>query len=174
MGIEIPSSKDIKKLIRTQESLIGIEQSRLEIEEFIARILGAKPRAYFSSISTRDGITIKGEIEMAELKEGQQFVCTVSLTTKAGNPALYQTGSAAWASSNPSVASVTVDPGNELSATVAGLNGAANTPVLITFTADGDPNAEVVRDVVATLDVVVTQGNAFVASITPGTPTDTP
>ncbi len=119
-----------------------------------------------------DGIKITGDIKEMELREGQKVSASASLKTAAGNDAAYQTGSAVWTSSDPAVASVEVDATNELAATIHGLNGAANTPVLVTFTADGDPDADQTRDVVATLDVVVTQGEAVVAEITAGTPED--
>lgn len=109
---------------------------------------------------------------MAELREGQRIRATVALKTKGGNPAAYEKGTEAWVSSDPAVASVTVDPADPLQADVDGLNGAANTPVLVTFTADGDPDAGETRDLVATLDVVVTQGEAVVAEISAGAPTD--
>ena len=166
VSLVIPTGKDIRDLIR-------VEKKRLEIEEFIADMLGAQKRASFASI-TRNGITVKGDITMAELREGQQIVATVALKTKAGRPAAYQTGTAKWTSSADAVATVTPDPNNELSATIVGVDGSANTPVLVTFTADGDPDADQERDVVATLDIVVTQGEAFVAEITPGAATDVP
>lgn len=162
---QVPNSSDIKELI-------AVENKRLEIEEFIADMLGAQPKVNFSI--SYQGVTAKGAITMAELREGQQLVATVTLKTKAGNPAAYQTGTAVWTSSDPTVATATVDPTNELSATIVGVNGAANTPVLVTFTADGDPDADQTRDVVGTLDIVVTQGEAFVAEVAAGTPTDVP
>jgi hypothetical protein len=145
----------------------------IEVWSDIRDFLGVKPRAYIGVI-TGFGLTIRGVIKMAELREGQRVTATAVLKTAGGNPAAYQTGSAVWTSSDPAVASVLVHPDNELMADVDGLNGAANTPVLVTFTADGDPDADQVRDVVATLDVVVTQGEAVVAEVTAGPATDIP
>lgn len=119
-----------------------------------------------------DGLIIKGEIEMAELREGQQFTVTAAFKTAAGHPASYQAGTAMWASSDPSIASVEANPENELEATVKGVDGSNNGAALITFTADGDPDADETRDLVGTLDVVVTQGEAVVAELTPGPASD--
>ncbi len=165
MSLVIPTGREIRKLIK-------VDEARLEVEEFIAQMLGAQPRVSFTELSF-EGVKSKGDIKMAELREGQEFTVTAAFKTKAGNPASYQTGSAAWTSSDATVASVTADPANELSAKVMGLNGAANTPVLISFTADGDPDVEE-RPLIATLDVVVTQGEAVVAELAAGTPIDTP
>lgn len=110
---------------------------------------------------------------MAELREGQQFGVTASLKTAAGHNAAYQTGSATWESSDENIASVEVNPDNELEATVRGLDGSNSDAVVITFRADGDPDDDEVRDLVATLDVVVTQGEAVVSELVAGTPTDT-
>lgn len=147
----------------------------VEIWADIRDFLGVKPDAYIGQISAQ-GLVIRGVIKMAELREGQQLSATVTLKTKSGNPAAYEVGSAVWTSSDPTVATATVDPTNELMANIVGVNGAANTPVLVTFTADGDPDAgpDQVRPVVATLDIVVTQGEAFVAEITAGPATDVP
>jgi hypothetical protein len=166
LNIAIPESKDIQELI-------SIEKQRLEVEQGILEVLGAKPRVFFDTI-TFNGVKTTGEFTMAELREGQQIVASATFKTAAGNPAAYEKGSAKWVSSDPTIASVDVDPNNELSATVKGLNGAANTPVLVTFTADGDPDADQTRDLVATLDIVVTQGEAVVTEIVPGPATDIP
>lgn len=109
---------------------------------------------------------------MAELREGKSVVATVALRTKAGHPAAYEKGTEKWESSDPA-AVVTVDPTNPLQAKIDGVDGSNNTAVLVTFTADGDPAADVTTPVVATVDIIVTQGNAVTAEISLGTPTDT-
>jgi hypothetical protein len=43
---------------------------------------------------------------------------------------------------------------------------------VITFRADGDPDADQTRDLVGTLDVVVTQGEAVVVELSAGAPAD--
>lgn len=109
---------------------------------------------------------------MAELREGQQFTVTAILKTADGHPASYEKGSAKWESSDESVATVEVNPDNELESTVKGVDGSNNGSAVITFRADGDPDADQTRDLVATLDVVVTQGEAVVSELSAGTPSD--
>ncbi len=108
-----------------------------------------------------------------ELREGQQVVVTASLKTSAGHDAAYQTGTAVWTSSDNALATVTVSPDNELSATVVGVDGSVNGSAVITLNLDGDPDADEVRDIVGTLAITVTQGEATVVELTAGTPTDT-
>jgi hypothetical protein len=125
------------------------------------------------------GVVITGEISQMELREGQQVPLTAALRTRAGRPAAYEQGSATWGSSDPSIATVTVDPNNELVATVVGVSsvgsdGQDNPSAVITFRADGDPDADQTRDLIGTLDVVVTQGEAVVVELSAGAPTDVP
>lgn len=109
-----------------------------------------------------------------ELREGQRVEATVSLLTSSGHPAAYQAGTEAWQSSDPAAVSVTPHADNPLVADIDGLGGSANATAVVTFTCDGDPDADQSRDIVATLDVVCTQGEAMVAEITTGTPSDIP
>jgi hypothetical protein len=120
------------------------------------------------------GVEITGEFFDMNLREGQQVKLTAALRTKAGHVATYEPGSATWESSDPSVATVTVDPDSELSANVIGVDGSNNGSVVITFRADGDPDADQVRDLVGTLDVVVTQGEAVVVELSAGVASDVP
>ena len=128
--------------------------------------------AYFSQVVS-NGVVIKGRLKKMELREGQFVTATVSLKTKSGHDAAYEVGSAKWASSDPAVG-VVADPTDEKKATITGLDGSANASAVVTFTADGDPDADQTRDVVATLDVVCTTGEAVVAEITTDTPQDNP
>ena len=148
--------------------LAAIVQILSDIRDY----MGVPPKACFHSI-TFDGVTITGRITDMELREGQQVSASVALLTASGKPAAYEKGSATWDSSNAAVVSVDVDPSDELKATILGKDGSANDSVVVTFTCDGDPDAEV-RNIIATLDVVCTQGEAMVAEITTGTPTDVP
>jgi len=120
------------------------------------------------------GLTFTGEITMAELREGQQFDVTAKLTTASGHAAAYQQGTATFESSDPSIASVEQSADDPLTATVKGVDGSNNGSAVITFRADGDPDADQTRDLVATLDVVVTQGEAVVAELEAGPASDTP
>lgn len=127
--------------------------------------------AFISSIKF-NGVEIQGDLFMAELREGQEFKVSASFKTAVGHDAAYEEGTATWESSDESVATVEANPDKELEAVVKGVDGSSNGSAVITFRADGDPDADQVRDLVATLDVVVTQGEAVVAELTAGTPTD--
>jgi hypothetical protein len=140
----------------------------------IRDFMGVTPECYFEQIAGPNGLTITGRIKKMELREGQQVDATVTLKTAAGNPAAYQKGTAKWTTSDETAVQVmqAAAPVDELKATIYGVSGANNTPVLITFTCDGDPDSDQQRDIVATLDVVCTQGEAVVAEIDTGTATD--
>lgn len=127
----------------------------------------------FSQVQS-NGLVFTGDIEMAELREGQEFNVTAMLKTRAGNPASYDEESVQWESSDPSIASVTADENNPLKAKVKGLNGTDNAAVVISFRADGDPDSNETREIVATLDVVVTQGEARVVELSNDTAVDSP
>ena len=128
--------------------------------------------AYFSTVS-HNGVTIKGDIEMAELREGQRIPVSVAFKTANGKPAVYQAGTATFESSDPA-ARFDVDPADELKGYLVGVDGSNNASGTLTFRADGDPDADQVRELVATLDFVVTQGEAVVAEITAGPAEDNP
>lgn len=163
MGLAIPESEDIRQLVQSVNRLVQINEDRLEIEEFLAKLLGAKPRAYIGAV-TQNGITLKGEITMAELREGQFIDLTAVLETKAGHPAKYEEGTESWETSGLE-ATVTKDATNPLIAKLVGVDGSTNASGVVTFRADGDPDADNVRDIVLTFDYVVTRGEAFVGHI---------
>jgi len=131
------------------------------------------PHVFFNQVRI-GGLIFTGEITMAELREGRQFDVTAKLTTAAGHAAAYEAGTATFESSDPSIASVEQSADDPLSATVKGVDGSNNGSAVITFRADGDPDADQTRDLVATLDVVVTQGEAVVAELEAGPASDTP
>ncbi len=119
-----------------------------------------------------NGLKIRGEIKNMELREGQQVTITADLKTKKGNAASFDEGTATFESSDESIASVTQNPDNELEATIVGLDGSDNGSAVITFRVDGDPDEDESRDIVGTLDVVVTQGEATVVELRTGAVTD--
>lgn len=178
MGLELAfgESKDVREVLEIERKRLGVDKLMLDAMLDIADILGSVPVAYFKSVSA-NGVKIQsrgnGGIKHMELREGQQVTATVALVTKKGHPASYEKGSAKWESSDPAVSVTPVD-GDELSATITGEDGSANAAAVVKFTADGDPDADQVRDIVATLDVVCTQGEATVATISTGTPSDVP
>lgn len=105
---------------------------------------------------------------MLELREGQKAELQVEVTTASGNAAAIQAGSARFTSSDESVVSVVQDPANELRATIHGLDGTANDAVVVEFRADGDQDADEVREIVGSVSVICTRGDAVVAAITAG------
>lgn len=107
-----------------------------------------------------------------EIREGQQFDIEAKPQTASGHPAAYQEGSATFESSNPDVVSVTQHEDNPLKATVKGLDGSNADSALITFRADGDPDADETRDLVGTLDVTCSQGEAVVVALEAGPVSD--
>lgn len=129
------------------------------------------PTAVFMSATMPENCIV-GDFFYMELKEGQKVDVSVALKTRGGNEANYEKGSARFISSDPSTVGVEQDPENELKAKVYGVDGSENGSAVIEFRADGLAG-EGVRDIIATLDVVCTQGDAFVASIdVVGTPED--
>jgi hypothetical protein len=127
-------------------------------------------RVEFVSIEV-EGLKIKGDIFAMELREGQKANVTVKPLTARGHAGAIETGSARWSTSDESVISVTADPSNELAATIEGLDGSQNESVVVEFRADGKRGEEV-KEVVGTVDVVCTQGDATVVNLEVGTPSD--
>ncbi len=166
----------IKAIVSFVESFI--KSAFALIDALLSDTTGSVPPEaaafYFKSIYfPQTGIKISGVLEMAELKEGQFFTAEVALRTRGGHTAAYQTGSGVWTSSDETVATVEVDSTSELKATITGVDGENNGSAMIEFRADGDPG-EGAMDVIATLAVTVTQGNAVVAEITVGDAQDVP
>jgi hypothetical protein len=94
----------------------------------------------------------------------------VRVRDKKGNPAQVQ--NPVWSSSEPGTATVTVDAANPLKAVVSAV-GPVDEASLIQFDADADLG-DGVKPIIATLDLVVTSGEATVVEITAGTPTEQP
>ncbi len=128
----------------------------------------------FTIARFNDGIEIKGDLKEMEIREGQQFNITAEPRTANGNAAAYQDGTAIWASSDETIASVTANPQNELEAEVRGLDGSENASVVIEFRADGDPDADETRELIGTIGVTVTRGEATVFNLTAGQVSDIP
>ncbi len=128
-------------------------------------------KVVFSRVSF-NGLTIEGEIDSMELREGQSVVVTATLKTSAGHDAAYEKGTAVWTSSDDALATVTVSPDNELVATVVGVDGSVNGSAVITLNVDGDPDADETKPIIGTIACVITQGEATVVELTAGTPTD--
>lgn len=141
-------------------------------KEFCNECSEKKPCVKFAEVHG-NGLILKGEIKVMELREGQQVTVSAELKTKGGNPAAYDEGTASWESSDESIATVEVNPENELEATVKGVDGSDNGSAVITFRVDGDPDEDENREIIGTLDVVVTQGEATVVELKTGAVSDT-
>lgn len=121
-----------------------------------------------------EGIKIKGDNLMAELREGQRIPVEAVLRTTAGNEATYQQDTARWSTTDESVARVDVNPDNPLKGYVVGVDGSENETVGVEFRCDGDPDEgeTEVFEIVLSGVVTVTQGGARVGEISFGTAED--
>lgn len=128
--------------------------------------------AYFSRVSS-GGVTVEGVITNMEIREDQAVKVTAVLKTKEGHPASYQKGSAQWSISDETVASLTLDDSDELSAVIKCTDGSNNTAFVVSLSVDGDPDDDNARPIVLTGDLVATQGEAVVGELSFGTPVDT-
>lgn len=129
-----------------------------------------KVQLIFASVQDlNSGFTIWGDIKKMRLINTQKVGVTAAPVTSAGAPATIQPGSAVWASSDPSVATVEQDPSNELSAVVKAVAGAKGA-TQIKITADADLG-EGVRSIEASgaIEVVVPEAAGF-APLTFGAP----
>lgn len=147
----------VRFIIGVVSSIIGLRKSR-----------GGTAKVIFTA-ATFENFRIIGDIETMELKEGYKADIEVLPKTKAGHAAGIEPGTARFTSSDESIVSVVQDPDNELKATIRGLDGSHNESALVEFRADADKSEEV-REIVATLAVICTQGDAVTAEITAGTP----
>jgi hypothetical protein len=96
--------------------------------------------------------------------------CVLTVTAKDKKLAPASTQNPVWASSDPSILTVTPDSSDPNKAVIsAQVPGTA----MITYTADADLT-DGVFDVIGTLDVVVGAGQAVVIEIAAGTPTEQP
>lgn len=124
---------------------------------FIQKLFGfRKPKFVFTRIKF-GSIVVEGDLKMASMKENQEFDLTAAPKSASGKPTTIQQGTAEWTSSDESVATVTPDPANELSAKVKSVGvGEA----LITLKADGDTDEADTLEITGVEAVVVTAGNA--------------
>ena len=100
----------------------------------------------------------------------QQADVEAKIMDRRGNPASVQ--NPVWSSSEPGTVTVEVDPTNPLKAVVKAV-GVVDDASMIQFEADADLG-EGVAPIIATLDVVVTAGQATVVEIQAGTPVEQP
>lgn len=151
---------------------ILIVAAGLYLANAIGRAGRIRRRTFVRFASLRSAtMYIEGEIKMFELKEGQKVTVTVEPKTAHGHAGGIQAGSGRWSSSDESVVSVEVDPANDLSATIHGLDGSHNESVVLEFRADADAG-EGVREVVGVASVVCTAGDATTFGLAFGTAVD--
>jgi hypothetical protein len=104
--------------------------------------------------------------EMAyTLPDRHQVQVRIDYVDADGNPATVD-GDVTWSSSDDTIATVTVDPGDSQLATVAAATGGSLGQVQITATADADLG-EGTRELVTTMDVTIVAGEAVAGTITP-------
>lgn len=108
------------------------------------------------------------------LREGKRVTLNGTPTTKVGNPAAYEQGTAVWELSDTDNFKLEVNPENELEATVTCVNGSTNPAAIVSCSLDGDPDADEVRTLVGTLDLVGSQGEATQFSLSASAPSDVP
>ena len=107
---------------------------------------------------------------MAQLVLTDTQDCPLSVTGRSRKGAVAQLQTVTWESSNPSVATVTVDPADQSKATISAVTAGT---MLVTVKADADPSDGVV-EIIGTLDVVVGAGLATVVEIAAGSPVEQP
>lgn len=116
-------------------------------------------------------ITMEGTQMAYTLPADKQVQVQVRYVDANGNPATVD-GDVEWESSDDSIATVTVDPGDSSIAMV--VPGADIGQVQIIATADADLGAGV-RELITTMDVSIVGGEAVAGTITPvGEPIDKP
>jgi hypothetical protein len=110
-------------------------------------------------------VTAWGEDMAYTLPDRHQVQVRIDYVDADGNPATVD-GDVAWASSDETIATVTVDAGDSQLATVAAATGGTIGQVQITATADADLG-EGTREIISTMDVTVVAGEAVAGTITP-------
>jgi hypothetical protein len=104
------------------------------------------------------------------LSATQQCELEAKVMDRKGNPASVQNPQ--WSSSEPETAIVTVDATNPLKAVVKAV-GVVDEASMVLFEADADLG-DGVLPIIATLDVVVTAGQAVVVELAAGPPVEQP
>lgn len=117
-------------------------------------------------------IIIKGDFNYMELKEGQYTVVTATPQTRAGNRAKIEPNSVRVEFTDEDIVSFEHPfEDDELKVKITGTDGSANGSTLLTLRADGIAG-EGEREIVGTLNLVVTQGDAFVFDLQGSAPAD--
>jgi hypothetical protein len=110
-------------------------------------------------------ITARAKDMAYTLPDGNQVQVEISYVDAQGNPATVD-GEVSWSSSDPTIATVTVDNQNSQRAIVAAAAGGTIGQAQITATADADLG-EGTRELITTMDVEVVAGEAVSGTISP-------
>ena len=126
-----------------------------------------KPFILLSFNFHHQSIAFTGKNIMAKIRESQApFTVRASVKKANGQPGRIQTGTARWESSDPSVATVEVNPENELEATITpGTNVNNATQILFTGDADLDEGDDQVRELQASGTLELLEDEAVVADL---------
>lgn len=119
-----------------------------------------------------DGIAVEGDIKKMAVGFNKQIPVEAMAVDADGNKANIQAGTAKWSSSDETVATVTVDPTNELKARVLTNNAGIEGSAVITLEADGDRSPTGVAQIVGTGTVDVYGPNATVFNLNFGEPVE--
>ena len=156
------TSSDAEQL----RAIHGIQETLLSLSsklDQIINLLSVGPADRFIITATLDGITHEGISQMT-LSDSQKSTLTLKAVDAKGNPTTI-TGTPTWATSDPTVCTVTADDPTGMTATLVGV-----APGTARVTAD---DLEVWgKDVTGILDVTVIGGAATTLSINSGTPVD--
>ncbi len=136
-------------------------------EIFFGEPHGNKPKFVFTYKNENGRINI-GDFKNMQLRKNQSVVVTAKPVGAEGEAADIQTGSAVWKSSDEAVVTVTVNPDNELEATVS--SKTAQGVAVISLEADGDPSDLGDLQIIGTADVRVLGENAVGFDLTFGEP----
>jgi hypothetical protein len=111
-------------------------------------------------------IALKGERMAYTLPVDHEVVVEVAYVDAKGNPAAVD-GNPVWSSSDPAIATVTVDTSNAFKATVTPVGPAGNVQVKVE--ADADIGAGV-TELITLMDVTMVAGQAVAGTLTPSGP----
>lgn len=120
-----------------------------------------QPKGYLKFAFTfSNNNKIQGDNLMARITILQLIAVALTPVDRKGNPAAIQAGSVKWGVSDPTLATITPDPENELKATITptGLG-----VVQVTASADADPSADVDTEIngSAALEIVAAEATGF-------------
>jgi hypothetical protein len=153
-----------------QNRAIALRERELD---YLERRVSLKPSLVIERVAvmTAEGTAnLIGEIEMVQLKEGQEFRATARPKSRRGTATHVQEGSVTWETSDPAVVLVEEDSGNELSARIIAQGPGS---AVVTLKADADLG-DGVKEITGVVAVVVAPGDAVVFELEEGAIIETP